>query len=98
MIALPIVGWTLLSAGGYPPPTILGWALPTLVKADPLLYSILHQTHEIMAYSLFALILTHLAAALVHAWIKKDGVFTRMTIGQSGKNEQVNQMRKPLDD
>ncbi|RAI70859.1 cytochrome b [Pseudomonas fluorescens] len=89
MTALPLVGWALLSAGGYPMPTVLGWALPPLVKADPQLYSILHQAHEIMAYGLFGLILIHLAAALVHAWIKKDGVFSRMTIGSQAENVQA---------
>jgi len=86
MTALPLVGWALLSAGGYPMPSLFGWALPALLTVDPRWYSVLHLTHEVLAYGLFGLILTHLAAVLVHAWIKRDGVFSRMTIGSPGQN------------
>lgn len=82
---LPIVGWGMLSAGGYPRPVFFGWMLPALVEPEPQLYSLLHIAHVVLAYAFFALIMIHLAAALGHAWIKKDGVFSRMGLGSDAK-------------
>ncbi|WDU64479.1 cytochrome b/b6 domain-containing protein [Pseudomonas poae] len=81
MTMLPLIGWAMLSAGGYPTPSVLGKALPVLVQPDPRLYAALQQTHALLAYAFFALILLHLAAALFHVWIKRDGVFSRMGFG-----------------
>ncbi len=81
MTMLPLIGWAMLSAGGYPTPNVLGKALAVLVQPDPRLYAALQQTHALLAYAFFALILLHLAAALFHAWIKRDGVFSRMGFG-----------------
>ena len=83
MTMLPLIGWAMLSAGGYPTPSVLGKAHPALVQPDPGLYAALQQTHALLAYAFFALMLLHLAAALFHAWIKRDGIFTRMGFGPS---------------
>lgn len=82
MTVLPLIGWALLSAGGYPAPTLLGRNLPALVQPDPQLYTRLRDSHALLAYGFFALILLHLAAALVHGWVKRDGVFSRMGFSQ----------------
>ncbi|PMC11856.1 hypothetical protein CJ207_25755, partial [Klebsiella aerogenes] len=37
-----------------------------------------HDAHRLLAKLLFAVVLLHLSAALVHAWIFRDGVFASM--------------------
>ncbi|MFS2047429.1 hypothetical protein ACEN9J_37830 [Variovorax sp. Varisp41] len=37
-----------------------------------------------MAFCLFAVFLLHFAAALLHAWVRRDGVFETMTFGRRG--------------
>jgi cytochrome b561 len=81
MTLLPLIGWAMLSAGGYPTPSVLGERLAPLVQPDPGLYTRLRDSHALLAYGFFALILLHLAAALFHRWVKRDGVFNRMVMG-----------------
>jgi cytochrome b561 len=82
MFTQPIVGWMMLSAGGYPVEMFAGFALPPLVTADPALYGWLRIVHALLAWLLFATVLGHLAAALFHAWIRRDGVFESMSRGR----------------
>ncbi|WIX32790.1 cytochrome b [Salinicola sp. JS01] len=82
MLAMPLIGWTMLSAGGYPVTLFAGVTLPDLVSPSPTLYSALRFAHTWLALSLFALILLHLAAALYHGLIRRDGVLASMTKGR----------------
>lgn len=79
MFAQPIVGWAMLSAGGYPIALIGTFHLPPILPHDVALYAILRPLHTILAFALFATFLLHLAAALTHAFIFRDGVFRSMT-------------------
>ena len=45
------------------------------------LHALLRTLHVDGAFVFFALILTHLAAALFHAFVRRDGVFEAMTGG-----------------
>ena len=63
MLVLPLVGWAMQGAAGYPL-LLTGWALPALVAPDPQLYAGLRLAHGYLAYLLFALIVLHLAAGL----------------------------------
>ncbi|WP_454830910.1 cytochrome b [Pseudoxanthomonas wuyuanensis] len=78
MLAMPLVGWSMLSAGGYPVQMVGALRLPALVPHDPTLYAWLRGAHGVLGYALFALVLMHLAAALYHAWVRRDGVFDAM--------------------
>jgi cytochrome b561 len=78
MIALPLVGWAMLSAGAYPVLLFGGVALPPIVPHDAGLYAALRGTHTVLALLLFATFLLHLSAALAHAVIFRDGVFESM--------------------
>jgi cytochrome b561 len=78
LIAMPLVGWGMLSAGGYP---IVLWGpvrLPPILPHDDALHAILRAAHTWLALLLFATILLHLAAALFHALVRRDGVFASM--------------------
>jgi cytochrome b561 len=83
MIAMPLLGWSMLSAADYPV-TLAGMRLPSIVPASAELHSILWSAHRFLAFCLFALFLLHFAAALLHAWVRRDGVFETMTFGRRG--------------
>jgi len=42
-----------------------------------------------LAWLLFAVVIGHLSAALLHAWIYRDGVFSSMALGPSSKKEDA---------
>ncbi|MDH4562786.1 cytochrome b/b6 domain-containing protein [Pseudomonas sp. BN411] len=82
MIALPLVGWAMQSAGDYPVVLHDSLLLPPIVPHDARLYALLRVAHTVLAYLLFISILAHLAAALYHALIRRDGVLSSMTTGR----------------
>jgi cytochrome b561 len=82
MLAMPLVGWGMLSAGGTPIVLCKGFVLFPILPHDVLLYGWLRRVHGILGYAFFLLILLHLSAALVHAWIRRDGVFESMARGR----------------
>ncbi|WP_027132411.1 cytochrome b [Geminicoccus roseus] len=84
MIALPLVGWGMLSAQDYPIVLAPGLHLPPILPADPMLYANLRAAHEVLAYLFFAAILGHAAAALMHGLVRRDGVFSSMTPWPTG--------------
>ncbi len=78
LIAMPLAGWGMLSAGGYPIVLYDSLHLPKILPHDDQLHSILQTTHTVLAYMLFATILLHVGAALYHVSIRRDGVFRAM--------------------
>ncbi len=84
MLVMPLVGWAMVSAAGNP---VVMWGdvhLPAIAPHDPAVYSVLRAAHAWLARVLLAVILLHLAAALYHAWIRRDGVFAGMARGGRG--------------
>jgi cytochrome b561 len=77
-IALPLVGWAMLSAGNYPIVMFGQVHLPPIVPASPLVYATLRKTHTILAYLLFLAFLAHLGAILFHTLVLRDGLLNRM--------------------
>jgi cytochrome b561 len=84
MIAMPLLGWAMLSAAGYPVQLGGGWQLPALVPQSVGLHTVLWNAHRALAFAFFALILAHIAAALFHALVRRDGVFDAMAPGLRG--------------
>lgn len=82
MLALPLLGWALTSAAGNVVLLPGGVALPAIAPHDPVLYAWLRDAHGLLAWLLLATVLGHLAAALHHAWIRRDGVFEAMACGR----------------
>ncbi|VWD20569.1 cytochrome B561 [Burkholderia contaminans] len=78
MFAMPLIGWGMLSAGGYPVTLGGGVQLPALVSADPVTFAWLRVAHRVLAYLFFATFLAHFAAALYHGLIRRDGVVRAM--------------------
>ena len=78
LVVMPLVGWGMLSAGGYPVVLYGSFHLPEILPHDDRLHAILWTTHIVLAYMFFATILLHVAAALFHALIRRDGIFRAM--------------------
>ncbi|ASL48488.1 hypothetical protein bAD24_III13910 [Burkholderia sp. AD24] len=74
MAAMPLIGWAMLSAAGYPLPL----HLPPIAPHNVALFALLRALHTWLAFALFATVLLHLAAALFHGLIRRDGVFSSM--------------------
>lgn len=81
MIGVPLIGWAMLSAGGYPVQVTKALILPPIMPHDLTLYAFLREAHTVIALLFFALILAHISAALMHGLIRRDGVFRSMTTG-----------------
>jgi cytochrome b561 len=84
MFALPLVGWAMLSAAAYPIVLAGSLQLPPILPHDVRLYAVLRDFHSVLAYLLFATVLAHLGAALLHALIHRDGVFESMASLRGG--------------
>ena len=76
--AAPLAGWAYSSAAGFPVVYFGLFQLPDLVSRSPELAETLKLTHRILTYSLAALVVLHVAAALKHQWIDRDRLLARM--------------------
>lgn len=89
MLSMPVIGWAMLSAAGYPVQMAPSVVLPPIAPQDPTLYAALRAAHGWLGYLLFAVVLLHLSAALVHAWVHRDGVFRAMAGGGGGRSIDI---------
>jgi cytochrome b561 len=81
MIAMPILGWTLLSAAGKPIP-FFGLSLPPLVASDKAFAEQVKEIHETLATVGYFLIGLHALAGLFHHFIVRDNTLRRMLPGR----------------
>lgn len=92
MLAMPLVGWAMVSAAGNP---VILWGdlhLPSIVPHDPELYSRLRSAHTWFARGLLLVILMHVAGALYHAWVRRDQVFRSMALFALSRRPQGSQI------
>jgi cytochrome b561 len=78
MLALPLIGWGMLSAARYPIVLYGPLHLPPILPHSPMLYAVLRKTHTIVAYLFFATFLGHFSAVLFHTLILRDHLIDRM--------------------
>ncbi len=88
LLGMPLIGWAMLSAGGYPVRIAPGLVLPPIIPQDGLAFGLLRQAHGAIAFLFFALILGHLTVALVHGFVRRDGVLAAMGFGRSSTHEE----------
>ncbi len=81
LFAMPLSGWMMSSASNYP----VSWfglaQLPDLVGPDHALKERLEDLHHRLAWALYALAGLHVAAALKHQFVDRDGLLMRMWPG-----------------
>jgi len=78
LFAVPLSGWLMSSARGFP----VSWfglvQLPDLVPKDKALFDVLVSVHGVLAWVLGIVASVHLVAALKHHFMLKDDVLKRM--------------------
>jgi cytochrome b561 len=79
LIAMPVLGWAATAAGGFPV-QFLQWNLPGLVPENEALSRTLFAWHGYTGLALGVLALVHIAGALRHRFILKDGVLRRIAL------------------
>lgn len=85
MLALPLLGWAMLSAEGVPVVLAEGWLLPRILPEDARLFAWLRAAHRSLAWLLFLVFVVHMAAALYHGLVRRDGVLAAMWPRQQRK-------------
>ena len=78
MFAVPITGWLMSSAKGFQTVYFGVLPLPDLLVKDADLGDLLQQVHKLLNFSMAALVVAHLGAALKHHFIDRDEVLARM--------------------
>ncbi len=78
MIAMPLMGWVILSAEGDPV-RLFGLPLPPLVAPDEALAGRVEDVHEAVGTVGYWLVGLHAVAALFHHHVLRDGTLKRMT-------------------
>jgi cytochrome b561 len=72
----------MLSAAAYPVVLYGGIRLPPILPPSETLHALLWSVHYYLAFAFFALVLMHLAAALFHGLVRRDGVLETMLPGR----------------
>ncbi len=78
MFAIPLSGYFYSLAAGVPVTYLGVLPLPVLIGPDPELKDVLKAVHYWLNMSLLAAVVLHVAAALKHQFIDRDGVLKRM--------------------
>ena len=78
LFAMPLTGWMMTSARGFPVSWFGFLQLPDFVPKNDALYKAMKETHDTLALALYAIVFLHVAAALKHHFVLKDDVLRRM--------------------
>ena len=84
MLAIPLSGWLMSSAKGFQTVWFGVLPLPDLLAKDKALGNLLETVHVVLNYTLIAVLLGHVGAALKHHFIDRDDVLTRMLPRRKG--------------
>ena len=78
IFAMPILGYVRVRAGGFPIEGLDAIGFPSLVPRSDALAEVAKSLHFYGAIAITLLIAVHVAAALQHGLLRRDGVFSRM--------------------
>ena len=78
LFALPLTGWIMSSARGFPVSWFNLVQLPNPVSKSDTLYHAMVEVHAVLAVSLGVILALHVAAALKHHFVLKDDTLRRM--------------------
>lgn len=78
MIAVPLVGWLMSSAKGFPVVWFGVLPLPDLIGKSESLAEFFEEAHEILAWLMVLIVVAHAAAAVKHHFVARDGILARM--------------------
>lgn len=78
MFAMPLTGWLMSSAAGFPPSFFGLFTLPNLIAPNKILDSLFGEIHEYLGYALIAAIVIHIAATVQHYLFYKENILRRI--------------------
>jgi len=82
MFAVPLTGWLMSSAYGFPVVFLQLVQLPDLIGQNEALAATLKTVHETLNWIMAACVVGHVLAAIKHHVIDKDGMLFRMSLRQ----------------
>lgn len=78
LFTMPLTGWIMSSARGFPVSWFNLYQLPDLVPKSQTLYDAMVTTHAVLAIALAITVAVHIAGALKHHFVLKDDTLRRM--------------------
>jgi cytochrome b561 len=78
LFAMPLTGWMMTSARGFPASWFGFFQLPDFVPKNDSLYKAMKETHDTLALALYAIVFLHVVGAMKHHFVLKDDVLRRM--------------------
>ncbi|MGB4056639.1 MAG: cytochrome b/b6 domain-containing protein [Alphaproteobacteria bacterium] len=78
MILMPLAGWAMSSAGGFPAQFFGLFSLPPILPKNEALFDITREMHEISAFALLAMLALHFGGAFKHHFLDHDTTLQRM--------------------
>ena len=78
LFTMPLTGWMMSSARGFPVSWFNVYQLPDLVPKSQTLYDAMVTTHAALAIALALTVTLHIAGALKHHFVLKDDTLRRM--------------------
>jgi cytochrome b561 len=78
MIAIPLSGWLMSSAKGFQTVWFGVLPLPDLIDKDKALGDLLAEVHKFLNFTLLAMVILHVGAALKHHFIERQPFLQRM--------------------
>ena len=78
LLAIPLSGWVLNSASGFPLQWFGLFNLPAIVGRDHGLHELAEEVHEWLFWAMVALAVAHAAAAFYHHLFQRDATLARM--------------------
>ena len=78
LFAMPISGWVVNSAAGFPLQWFHLFNLPAIARKDEALHALARSTHETLFWTLIAIVAVHAGAALMHHLVWHDATLARM--------------------
>ena len=76
--AVPLAGWAYSSAAGFPIVLFGALPLPDFVPVSRESADVLKPVHHALAYGLATAVALHVAAALKHPFVDRDGLLSRV--------------------
>ena len=80
---VPLMGWAYSSAAGFPIVWFGVLPLPDLLPVDKALAQAIKPVHGWLAWTLMVVVALHVAGALKHQFIERDGLIARMWPGRA---------------
>lgn len=86
LLTQPLVGWAMVSASGTPVRVFSAVCLPPIAPFNATIFSVLRESHSVLAYALVVIVAAHVSSVLAHSAALGDGMLRRMTFGIGSSN------------